>query len=176
MNKNDLARRLEKLDRLVGDMEAKARCLVDALAHEREAPVLVAEKLWWGARMVQSELEELYKHGETGDIRICAALLLLDVGRDIGLPSLLNVLEEGEGELVITVSRNLARAGVKEAVPAMLDRLRREQHPWTVVALLNGLLQLKVPWPPEVRARWLEPDAPEEVRQYILSAPGRPAR
>ncbi len=119
-------------------------------------------------------MERKYLAGSSADLKTILAALLVQLGSNVGVEHLLDAVKTRTGYENMAAT-SLAKAGVKEACPALIEKLekldhsfytKRENAPY-IHTFLAALEQLGGALPPNVRERFTAPDVPVDLARFI---------
>jgi hypothetical protein len=128
--------------------------------------------------LVINDLEDLVTRSRDAEVRILAAINLLNLGSSAGVDVLLKEIESGD-QYVCLVAGNLGRNGVAEAAVPMMQRLRivnpkstgtdykYNQDKEIAISLILALTELGVEIPEDIRECFSAPHLAIELRKIV---------
>jgi HEAT repeat protein len=125
---------------------------------------LVAERLNRLGSVVVPHLERLLKESDDSETRILAALVLLQFDSRVGVPCLLDAVNQDE-DYAGLVAEHLAKAGIDQAIEPIIKRLRncKLQEVDLVLSLLDALAKLGGILPYDLQQRLSDVDVPWQI-------------
>ena len=126
---------------------------------------LVAERLNCFGSIIIPHLEKLLQESSDSEVQILASLVLLQLNLKIGVSILLDAIKNDD-EYAILAAQHLAKAGIKDAIEAICDRLRRSELEEIdlIVSLVDSLNKLNGKLPQDVLQRFNSDDAPWQIK------------
>ena len=182
MNTDNIVKSLQSGDPVKQDSAFKEMItFMDGFAEEAvttmcksTSPVVVAENILRVAHAFRPPLEKLFSTTSSHELRSISASLLLQMGSRIGVEHLLHTLRTG-ADYDTVASTSLAKAGIKDAIPALIERLERFQPAFytekenapMVHNFLAALKQLGGNLPAHLKERFTAPDVPPDLSRFI---------
>ena len=126
---------------------------------------LVAERLNRFGSIVTPHLEKLLDKSENSEVKILAALVLLQQNSKAGIPILLNAIG-CDREYAGLAAQHLATAGIQDAIKPICDRLRNSklEEIDLIVSLLDSLKKLDAKLPQDLLQRFSADDVPWQIK------------
>jgi hypothetical protein len=137
-------------------------------------PWLVAERVVKFGSIALESLQDLYLTAPTEKVKIIAALLLLHLGSEIGVSTLLDCIETDD-EYAPLVAGKLAEfciPGASDKIISRLYKLKADDlkiyaNVDLIVTLLLALEKLKVDLPTTLKQQFGDPQIPWQIRSII---------
>ena len=110
-------------------------------------------------------LEQLIDRSKNSEVKILAALVLLQQNSKAGISVLLNAIE-GDLEYAALAAQHLATAGIKDAIEPICERLRNSklEEIDLIVSLLDSLKKLDAQLPQDLLQRFNTNDTPWQIK------------
>jgi hypothetical protein len=155
-------------------IETLAKKAVEALENSSNR-FLLAERLNRFGSIIIPYLEQLLARSNNSEVKILAALVLLQQNSKAGVPILLNAIRS-DREYAGLSAQHLATVGIKDAINPICDRLRHSelQEIDLIVSLLDSLSKLDAELPQDLLKRFSADNIPwqikticQDTKQYI---------
>lgn len=161
-------RRLRAIDSIGALTHELAIAVADLLERGPER-FLIAERLPKLGPMIIPALRNLLDKQCSSEAKTLAALVLLSLQDQTGVPVLLEAIEQSELYGGLCAS-HLAEASLREAAPAVLARLKRVtmEEIDLAVSLILALKKLKVEIPSDLAETFKGQDIPWQIRSLLL--------
>lgn len=184
-NLNSLIENLDsqQIEQQIPAIEETAK-IIETLAQKAVAALenspnrfLVAERLNRFGSIITPHLEQLLEKSKNSEVKILAALVLLQQNSKAGISVLLNAIESNR-EYAGLAAQHLATAGIKDAIESICDRLRNSnlKEIDLIVSLLDSLKKLDTGLPQDLLKRFSADDTPWQIKtmcqdtnQYITT-------
>ncbi len=184
-NLNSLIENLDsqQIEKQIPAIEETAK-IIETLAQKAVAALenspnrfLVAERLNRFGSIITPHLEQLLEKSKNSEVKILAALVLLQQNSKVGIPILLNAIG-CDREYAGLSAQHLATAGIKDAIKPTCDRLRNSnlKEIDLIVSLLDSLKKLDTKLPQDLLKRFSADDTPWQIKtmcqdtnQYITT-------
>ena len=163
----DLERRIPALDQACELVQEIVKIGVQML-EKGPARFLVAERLHGLGRTIIEPLQSLLIRSKESEVQILAALVLLQLGSEVGIPVLLQALDT-DREYVLLIARHLAANKVDESIDKIVFRLRSAQDSEIdlIVGLLSALRTLEAKVPEDLLRRFEQSSMAWQVRTVV---------
>ncbi|MEM8721919.1 MAG: hypothetical protein AAGE84_21920 [Cyanobacteria bacterium P01_G01_bin.39] len=164
-----ISRQIPAMDEATAIVETLAIKAVDSLKTSSN-PFLVAERLGRFGSVIVPHLEMLIQDSHNWEVKILASLVLLQLNSQVGVPILLNAIEDNE-EYAILAAQHLAQANVKEAIQLIWNRLRKSKLEQVdlIESLLASLSRLNRKLPQDLWQRFTANEMPWEIKTMCLN-------
>ena len=129
---------------------------------------LVAERLKRFGSIIIPHLEKLLQESGDSEVQILASLVLLQLNSKIGVSILLDAIKNND-EYAILAAQHLAKAGIKDAIEAICDRLRDSnlEEIDLIVSLLDSLNKLDGKLPQDLLKRFSSDEIPWQIKTKL---------
>lgn len=172
-NLNSLIENLDsqQVEQQIPAIEETAK-IIETLAQKAVAALenspnrfLVAERLNRFGSIIIPYLEQLIDRSKNSEVKILAALILLQQNSKAGIFVLLNALES-DLEYAGLAAQHLATAGIKDTIEPICDRLRNTDFEEIdlIVSLLDSLCKLNAELPQDLFKRFNRDDTPWQIK------------
>jgi hypothetical protein len=152
----------ENTSKLVNQLVTKAIETFQNSSH----PFLVSDRLSDLGESAIPHLENILMESNNSELNILAAVVLLNLGSKAGISILLDAVLYDES-YHMWAAHCLTRHGIKEAIPLIINRLRKceiSKENDAIVSLLASLEESDGELPPDLHERFSVPDATTDLR------------
>jgi HEAT repeat protein len=135
---------------------------------------VIAEALFQFGAAVRGKLESRFLAESSTELKTILAAQLVQLGSSVGVEHLIEAVKTSAGCENLAAT-SLAKAGVKTACPALIEKLenldhsfyvKRENAPY-IHTFLVALQQLGGTLPPHLRERFTAPAVPADLARFV---------
>jgi hypothetical protein len=138
------------------------------------SPVVIAEALFRFGAAVRERLESRYLAESSADLKAVLASLIVQLGSNVGIDHLIKTVNTSTGYENLAAT-SLAKAGVKAACPALIEKLERLDHSFYakrenapyIRTFLVALDRLGGALPLHLKERFTALDVPADLARFI---------
>lgn len=158
---------LAALDESVDLVSSISQAAVPGISNSLMGP-FVAERIYLLAAAVMNDVEQFMNSSTSPSEKTHAAVVLLLLGSQAGVPHLLKVLEQ-EGTDSFFAANKLAQAGIVEAADGIITILRDHnfEDPLMTITMIENLEKLKVPLPNDLKNKFSAEEAHPWIRKVV---------
>ena len=176
LDSQQIEQQIPAIEETANIIETLAQKAVAALENSSNR-FLVAERLNRFGSIVTPHLEQLLDRAKNSEVKILAALVLLQQNSKVGISVLLSAIKS-DREYAGLAAQHLATARIKDAIQPICDRLRNSnlKEIDLIVSLLDSLKKLDTELPQDLLKRFSADDTPwqiktmcQDTKQYIAT-------